>query len=260
MHACLRTLGLGLLCFLAAGGWLAAAGADRAGDRIPTDRGDLIVYPIEHATLVLTWNGKAIYVDPVGGAKPFEGLPKPDIVLVTDIHFDHLDVPTLEALVLPESRVRIVAPKAVAAKLPPGPLTEKTTVLGHGQQTKLDGASVEAVPAYNTTPARQKFHPKGRGNGYLLQLGGKRVYIAGDTEDIPETRKLKEIDVAFLPMNLPYTMDVKQAADAVRQFKPKIVYPYHYRSGGATKTDLKQFETLVGTESGVEVRLREWYR
>ena len=115
------------------------------------------------------------------------------------------------------------------------------------------------MPAYNTTAGKEKFHPKGRDNGYVLTIGGKKVYIAGDTEDIPEMRSLKGIDIAFLPMNLPYTMSVEKAADAIREFKPKIVYPYHYRSGDGSKADFEQLKKLVGEGSGVEIRVREWY-
>ncbi len=117
------------------------------------------------------------------------------------------------------------------------------------------GIPIEATPAYNLDPNRQQFHPKGRGNGYLLTLGGKRIYLSGDTEDTPEMRALKNIDVAFLCMNLPYTMDVQHAAAAVREFRPKVVYPYHCRG-----SDLEKFKTLVGSDAGVEVRIRDWYR
>ena len=254
-----RTLGIGIVCWVMTAACAQAAEKELAGDRIATEQGDLIVHPVQHAMLLLQWNGKTIYVDPVGGAKVFAGLPRPDLVLVTDIHFDHLDPATLAGLIPAASQARIIAPKAVAEKLAQGPLSEKITVLAQGEKTELDGIVVRAVPMYNATPERQKFHPKGRGIGYLVQLGGKTVYLAGDTEDIPEMRSLKGIDVAFLPMNLPYTMSVQQAADAVRQFKPKIVYPYHYRNGDGTKADLESFRTLVGRESGVEVRLRQWY-
>jgi L-ascorbate metabolism protein UlaG (beta-lactamase superfamily) len=238
-------------------GW--SAEKELSGDRIRTEQGDLVVHPIQHATLAMQWGGKTIYVDPVGGAKTLADLPRPDLVLVTDVHGDHLDLPTLEALVPAGSRVRILAPKAVVEKLPEGPVRENAMVLGHGAKRELEGISIEAVPAYNLTRDRQRFHPKGRGNGYLLSLGGKKVYIAGDTEDIPEMLKLTGVDVAFLPMNLPYTMTVRQAANAVRHFRPKIVYPYHYRNGDGTLADLELFKKLVGPDSGVEVRLGKWY-
>ena len=146
----------------------------------------------------------------------------------------------------------VVAPATVADKIPltliPERLKGKSAlrVLANGEKTEVAGIAIEAVPAYNTTAGKEKFHPKGRDNGYVLTMGGKRVYIAGDTEDTPEMRALKGIDIAFLPMNLPYTMSVAKAADAIRQFKPKIVYPYHYRSGDGTKADLEELKRLVG--------------
>jgi L-ascorbate metabolism protein UlaG (beta-lactamase superfamily) len=225
-----------------------------SGDQIATDNGVLVIHPIHHATFVMQWNGKTVYVDPVGGGKLFADLPKPDLALVTHIHGDHFDAATLEAVTPPI----IVAPKTVAEKIPES-LRNKSVVriLTNGDKTEAAGIAVEAVPAYNITSGKEKFHPKGRDNGYLLTMGGKRVYIAGDTEDTAEMRALKDIDVAFLPMNLPYTMSVAKAADAIREFKPRIVYPYHYRSGDKTKADLKELKRLVG--DGVEIRVREWY-
>jgi L-ascorbate metabolism protein UlaG (beta-lactamase superfamily) len=234
-------------------------GAELSGDQIATDNGDLVIHPINHATFVMQWNGKTIYVDPVGGGKPFAGLPKPDLVLVTHAHFDHFDPKTLEAVVPAGGQVALLAPRTVAEKLPEA-LRDRTTVtvLANGEKTEAAGGIVvQAVPAYNTTPGKEKFHPKGRDNGYVLSMGGKKVYVAGDTEDTPEMRALKGIDIAFLPMNLPYTMSLEQAAEAIRAFKPKIVYPYHFRSGDGTKADLEKLKRLVG--DGVEIRVRDWY-
>jgi len=132
-------------------------------------------------------------------------------------------------------------------------------VLANGDKTELGAIAIEAVPAYNTTPGRDKFHPKGRDNGYVLTMGGKKVYVAGDTEDTPEMRALKGIDVAFLPMNLPYTMSIEKAADAIRQFRPKIVYPYHYRGADGSKANLAELKKLVGEDIGVEIRTPDWY-
>ena len=229
-----------------------AAANNLEGDKIATGDGDLVIHPINHATFVMGWNGKIIYVDPVGGAKRFDGLPRPDLILVTDIHGDHHDNGTLEAVAT--DKTALVAPAAVAEKLPEK-LSKQTTVLANGQTKTAAGIRIEAVPMYNLTADRLKFHTKGRGNGYVVTLGGKRIYISGDTEDIPEMRSLKNIDVAFVCMNLPYTMTVDQAAGAVRAFKPKIVYPYHYRG-----SDTEKFKQLVGGDSGVEVRLRDWYK
>jgi L-ascorbate metabolism protein UlaG (beta-lactamase superfamily) len=231
-----------------------------SGDKIPTSAGELVIDPIRHATLVMQWNGKTIYIDPVGGAKSFTGLPKPDLILVTHMHGDHFDVPTLQAIVPHGAKTPLVVPKSVAEKCP-AELQEKATVkiLANDEKTDVAGIGIEAIPSYNITVGKEKFHPKGRDNGYVLTMGGKRVYIAGDTEDTPEMRALKDIDVAFLPMNLPYTMTVAKAAEAIREFKPKIIYPYHYRSGDGTKADLNELKNLVGGDVGVEVRARDWY-
>jgi len=231
-----------------------------SGDRLPTKAGDLVIRPVNHATLVMQWNGTTIYVDPVGGRRPFADLPKPDLVLVTHVHFDHFDPATLEAILGAGGKAVIVAPASVAEKIPEAVRDKaEVKVLANGEKTEAAGIAIEAVPAYNTTPEREKFHPKGRDNGYVLTMGGKRIYVAGDTEDTAEMRALKEIDVAFLPMNLPYTMSVVRAADAIRQFKPKIVYPYHYRRGDGTKADLDELRKVVGEKSGVEIRVRDWY-
>jgi L-ascorbate metabolism protein UlaG (beta-lactamase superfamily) len=229
-----------------------AADSKMKGDPFDSGMGEIIVHPINHATFLMTWNNKVIYVDPVGGAARFAGLPKPDLILVTDIHGDHLNAGTLQAVSQPKTR--IIAPEAVAQTLTPE-LHEKTTVLRNGESKSIEDIKIEAIPMYNLTPDRLKFHSKGRGNGYVVTLGNKRFYISGDTEDIPEMRALKNIDVAFVCMNLPYTMTVDQAADAVRAFKPKVVYPYHYRG-----SDLEKFKSRVGVDSGTEVRIRDWYK
>ncbi len=222
-----------------------------SGDTFPTSRGDLIVHPVNHATFLMNWAGKTIYVDPVGGTAPFQGLPAPDVILVTDIHGDHLNADTLTAIVRPETV--IVAPQAVRDTLPEA-LHGATRVLANGGTLNVADISIEAIPMYNLTAERLQYHPKGRGNGYVVTFGDKRVYIAGDTEDIPEMRALRDIDIAFVPMNLPFTMTVEQAADAVREFRPKVVYPYHSRG-----SDVNEFTRLVGTDVGVEVRVGDWY-
>jgi L-ascorbate metabolism protein UlaG (beta-lactamase superfamily) len=232
----------------------AASFAAESADKIPAQNGDIQIFPINHATFALEWNGKWILVDPVGGEQKIKASVSgsPDLILVTDIHGDHMNADTLKSLA--RDNTKIIVPQAVAAQLPPD-LKSKLTVLGNGQKKEVEGISVEAIPMYNLTPDRLKFHTKGRGNGYVVTLGGKRIYISGDTEDIPEMRALKNIDVAFVCMNLPYTMTVEQAASAVKEFKPKIVYPYHYKG-----SDTAKFKQLVGGESGIEVRLRDWYQ
>lgn len=230
----------------------AEAGTTLPGDRIPTPEGEWIVHPIQRATFALGWQNHVIYVDPVGGANRFAALPRPDLVLITDIHGDHFSVETLQAVCTPATR--LVAPPAVAERIPDS-LRKATTILTNGASTQLLGLTIQAVPMYNLTPERLQYHPRGRGNGYLITAGSSRVYISGDTEDIPEMRSLRDIHIAFVCMNLPYTMSVEQAADAVRSFRPRIVYPYHYRG-----SDLERFRALVGQDAGVEIRLRDWYR
>ena len=234
------------------GGLAGVAAAQITGDAVATSRGDLVIHPIDHATFVMGWNGKAIYVDPVGGGGRFAGLPTPDLILVTDIHGDHLNAETLSAIVTPQTR--IVAPAAVAEQLPAS-LMGQTTTLANGETRMFDDVGVEGVPMYNLTQDRLRFHDSGRGNGYVVNLGGTRVYIAGDTEDVPEMRALQNIDVAFVPMNLPYTMTEEQAASGVNAFDPEVVYPYHYGD-----SDVEKFKTLVEAGGGsTEVRLRDWY-
>jgi L-ascorbate metabolism protein UlaG (beta-lactamase superfamily) len=231
-----------------------------SGDQITTGNGVLVIHPVDHATFLMQWKGKTIYVDPVGGGKRYADLPQPDLVLITHLHFDHFDPATLEAIMPAGGQPTIIAPATIAEKIPES-LRGKTRlkILANGEKTEAEGIAIEAVPAYNTDPEKTKFHPKGRDNGYVLSLGGKKIYIAGDTEDTPEMRALKGIDVAFLPMNLPYTMTVKKAAEAIRQFKPKVVYPYHYRGGDGKKADLEELKKHVGQDSGVEIRIRDWY-
>ncbi len=222
-----------------------------SGDHIATNNGDLVIQPLNHATFAMSWDGMIIYVDPVGGAERFEGLPSPDLILVTDVHGDHLSAETLAAII-GEDTV-IVAPSAVAEELPDS-LREQTNTLANEEETTVLGISIEGVPMYNLTEERLGYHEKGRGNGYVATFGDTRVYISGDTEDILEMRSLTDIDVAFVCFNLPYTMTEDQAASAVREFSPDVVYPYHYG-----ESDVEKFSTLVGDGSGIEIRLRDWY-
>jgi L-ascorbate metabolism protein UlaG (beta-lactamase superfamily) len=222
---------------------------------IATGQGPLTIHPVEHATFVMQWNDTTIAVDPIGGAAPFEAFGKPDLILITDIHGDHLSADTVAALAGPSTM--IVGPSAVAEKFPEAD-RDRVTVVANGQSVEWGESKVQAIAAYNLTAERQAFHAKGRGNGYLLTLGGTRIYISGDTEDIPEMRALEDIDAAFVCMNLPYTMEVAAAADAVLEFKPKVVFPYHYRGKGGM-SDLDKFSSLVAKNPSIEVRLLEWY-
>lgn len=230
-----------------------AANLTLVGDHVPTSKGDLVVHPVNHASLVLGWNGRTIYVDPVGGAAQYQGLPRADLILVTHQHGDHFHAATLEGVRGPE--VVMLAPQAVYSAMSTS-LKSVTTVLANGVETNLLDLTVQAVPAYNLTTSN---HPQGVGNGYVITLGGKRLYVSGDTEDIPEMRALQNIDVAFVCMNVPYTMNVTKAISAVREFRPKVVYPYHYRNQDGSFADLETFKNRVGTELGIEVRERAWY-
>ena len=234
-----------------------AAGPPRAAaDQIATKKGPLMMQPITHGSVVFTWNGKTIYVDPYGGAAAYAGLAAPDVILITDIHGDHLDPKTLASLSV--GKALMVVPKAVAEKLP-AEYKAQVRVLSNGQRLDTLGMSVSAIPMYNLPEAADAPHTKGRGNGYVLGLGGKNVYLSGDTEDIAEMRALKGIDVAFVCMNLPYTMDVNQAAQGVLAFKPGIVYPYHSRGQGGL-SDVASFKkTVTAANKKIDVRLRNWY-
>lgn len=226
---------------------------------VETSEGDLGIHPIEHATFVMSWGDRTIYVDPVGGKERFESMEPPDVILITDIHGDHLQPDTVKA-VRTEGTV-IVAPEAVAKELEAaGVAGDMVKTLANGESAEVEGIGVKAVPMYNLTEERKNFHPKGRGNGYVLDLAGTRVYISGDTEDIPEMRALEDIDVAFVCMNLPYTMTAESAADAVLEFEPAIVYPYHYRGKDGGTQDPEEFARLVREGSDdIEVRIGDWY-
>ncbi len=238
-----------------------AAQTALTGDHVKTaSGGDLVIHSLTHATFAMSWNGKVIYVDPgnapgvdprASAAAPFKALPAPDLILVTDIHFDHFNAAALTELAT--GHARIVAPKAVVDLMPEA-LKARTTVVANDQTVTVDGIPILGVPMYNITPERLKFHEKGRGNGYILILGGKRIYIAGDTEAHPEMKALRNIDVAFIPMNLPYTMTPAQAAEGVLAFAPAIVYPYHYGD-----SDVAEFARLVAGNPKIEVRQRNWY-
>jgi L-ascorbate metabolism protein UlaG (beta-lactamase superfamily) len=217
-----------------------------AADTVSTSAGDLTIQPLNHATLVLSLGSHVIYVDPA--KVDFTGQPPVTAILITHEHGDHFDPDNLGKIA---GAAAIVAPQSVADKIPAA-LKPQVTVMKNGDTGTVDGLPIEAVAAYNTSPDKQQYHPKGRDNGYVLTFGDKKVYIAGDTEPTPEMEALTGIDIAFLPMNQPYTMTPEQAADAVKAFKPRIVYPYHYQG-----TDTQKFADLVG--AAAEVRLRDWY-
>lgn len=207
--------------------------------------------PINHATMVIMTKETTIYVDPVGDTNAFIEFYKPDIILITDIHRDHLDETAVNSL--KHAKTIVIGPKAVVDKLKYGEF------LNNGESRAFNNIHIEAVPMYNLTEERLQFHEKGRGNGYVITLNKKRIYISGDTEDTKEMRSLKDIDYAFVCMNLPYTMSVEQAASAVLEMKPKVVFPYHYR-GKNGFSDIAKFERMVKKDKKIEVRLLDWYK
>ncbi len=224
----------------------------RSGDVLTTAQGDVGITPLHHATLLLTWQGKNLYVDPFHEAR-FDGLPKADTIFISDVHFDHLDPVALDAI--KQATTTIVAPPAVAAQLPKS--FTHVVVLKNGDKQTVDGVGVEAVPMYNLTrgpSAGTLYHDKGRGNGYVLTFADKRLYLSGDTECTDEMRALKSIDVAFVCMNLPYTMPPSEAAACIKAFRPKVVYPYHYRG-----SNLAELKGALAGDHDIEVRERSWY-
>jgi len=223
---------------------LGLAGFSLAADML----GEVTITPIHHGSLILQFGGKVIHIDPWSEGN-YSSAPRADYLLITDIHGDHLDKAMVDKL--KKETTVVIAPAAVAKTI------LEAQVINNGEKKKFGDLEVEAVPMYNLQRGPQPgalYHTKGRGNGYVLTLGGKRIYISGDTEAIPEMRALKNIDVAFVCMNLPYTMTPEEAAAGVKAFRPKVVYPYHYRG-----SDLKVFAAALANEKGIEVRLREWY-
>lgn len=220
-------------------------------DRIRTEQGDLEIHPILHGSIVFKWNDLDIYIDPYGGAQRYQTKEDPDLILISHPHDDHLNLETLAEL--NTNQATFIVPLAVAELLP-AEYANQTVILANGESQNIKGISVKAVPMYNLPEAGAR-HAKGWGNGYVLTIGGKSIYISGDTADIPEMRSLTGIDVAFVCMNLPYTMDIKQAASAVLDFEPLIMYPYHHRG-----QDIVQFKALVdAVNKNIDVRLKDWY-
>jgi len=240
-----------MMAFLGMGVARAAEGNAEASkppqqDTIKTEAGDLKITFIGHASLMFEYQGKFVYVDPVSREGDYSKMPKADLILITHEHPDHLD-PKALALIR-KDQTKILMTQSCADKVPDG------TVIKNGQTMTVDGFKIEAVPAYNIVhkrPDGQPYHPKGVGNGYVINFDKTRVYVAGDTEDIPEMAQLKDIAVAFLPMNLPYTMTPEMVAHAAQMFQPRILYPYHYG-----QTDVNQLINLL-KDSKIEVRIRK---
>ena len=224
----------------------AAAQGPFERDVFKTSSGDLEITFIGHGSLMMRFNGKVIHVDPFGRLTDYAKLPKADVILVTHDHQDHLDPGAISSI--STNNTVLVITEACAKK------GVKGIVMKNGDVQPVLGIRVEAVPAYNLAHKRengQPYHPQGQGNGYVLTFGDKRVYIAGDTENTPEMKRLQNIDIAFLPMNLPYTMTPEMVADGAKAFKPKVLYPYHYG-----ETDVSLITGLLKTEPGIDVRIR----
>jgi L-ascorbate metabolism protein UlaG (beta-lactamase superfamily) len=215
-------------------------------DIIKTSAGDLKITFVGHGTLMFNFGGKVIHVDPFSALADYNIFPKADLILVTHEHRDHLD---LKALTTVRTEKTVLVLTETCAKQVHGGI-----VMMNGDVRTIEGLKIEAVPAYNIVHKRdtgEPFHPKGVGNGYVITFGDKRVYVAGDTENVPEMKGLKDIDIAFLPMNLPYTMTPEMVADAAKAFKPKVLYPYHFG-----ETDTSKVVSLLKAFPEIEVRIR----
>jgi L-ascorbate metabolism protein UlaG (beta-lactamase superfamily) len=243
----MKRLGLMLVMLLMVGAGGVNAQEKFESDVIKTGAGDLKISFIGHGTLMFTFGGKVIHVDPVAQYADYSQLPKADLILITHEHRDHLD--SKAVAMLRKADTQVVLSRAAAGQLDGG------LVMANGEVKTVAGVTIEAVPAYNLVHQRESgepFHPKGQGNGYVITFGGQRVYVAGDTENTPEMKALKNIDIAFLPMNLPFTMTPEMVADAARAFKPKILYPYHFG-----KTDTARLTALLQDQTGIELRIRK---
>ncbi|NJB85480.1 L-ascorbate metabolism protein UlaG (beta-lactamase superfamily) [Lewinella marina] len=217
------------------------------------------VHPVYHGSLVLTQGERTIYIDPYGGAERYASFPAPDLVLITHTHPDHLDPATLGAFDL--SGATLLAPAAVIEADSIVQAFAERHTLANGETYNWRDVTIEAIPAYNPPP-KENFHPEGKFNGYVVDFGddNQRFYISGDTEGVPAMRELQDIDVAFVAMNLPYTMDVDQAAESVLAFAPREVYPYHYRNQDGSKSDVDAFRKQVTAGNPeIQVQLGNWY-
>lgn len=221
-------------------------------DTIPAGNGELTIHPIVHGSVVFTYGGKTVFADPYGGAALYEQFDAPDIILITHTHGDHYDSETLSGL--NTENTTLIVPQSVADTMDDA-YTDQLTVLANGESAEVMDIPVSAVAMYNLPGDESVRHVKGEGNGYVIEFGNRSVYVSGDTEDTPEMRSLEDIEIAFVCMNLPYTMDIERAASAVIDFQPEIVYPYHHRG-----EDIQAFKELVdAADVGVEVRLKDWY-
>ena len=246
MDIALSLLSLALLTLVSAGVDPATAAEGPPTDRIPTSAGPLDLTFLGHGTLMLTFKDTVLHIDPYSTVADYAALPRADLILLTHDHADHLDQAALALVRTPVTD--IVLPPVCADRVQGG------LILKNGDTRTVRGITVTAVPAYNLVHHRdngEPFHPRGVGNGYLLDFGDTRLYVAGDTENTPEMAALKDVDIAFLPMNLPYTMTPEMVADAARSLRPRLLYPYHYGD-----TDPQRLVELLRDQKDIEVRIR----
>jgi L-ascorbate metabolism protein UlaG (beta-lactamase superfamily) len=242
----IRYFALALICLALI---VNAVDAKTRTDILATSKGDLKVTVLGHASLMFQFDGKTIHVDPFGKMADYSKLPKADLVLITHEHPDHLDLDALAKI--KTEKTKLVGSAKVAEKV------KDAVIMNNGDTKTVEGLEIRAVPAYNIVHKRdtgQPFHPKGAGNGYVIKFGDKQVYVAGDTEPIPEMKDLQDIEVAFLPVNLPYTMTGKMAAEAIQTIKPKIAYAYHYDMGTSQAPQLLE---LFKTGGATELRYKD---
>ncbi|WP_116652579.1 MBL fold metallo-hydrolase [Pelagibacterium sediminicola] len=226
-------------------------------DEFETASGTLAVIPVHHASLVLEWDGEVIYCDPVGGAERYASLARPTIIVLTHHHGDHLDFETLDPLI--GEKTVLAAPRIVYDQMP-ADMAAKTRLMANGDEATINGIGLRAIPMYNTTPERLQYHEKGVGNGYLFDFAGTRVYLASDTEPTSHMDDLGPVDIAFFPMNLPFTMTPEQVRTAIEKVRPKVAYPFHYRYPfDKIGTEPEALIALMPKDSATEVRARNWY-
>ena len=251
----LTILGLGIIGLI--GGYFLIGSLNTVKEKSPALLDNISIFPIEHASIVINWDDDMLLVDPVGDISLYDEHGTPTMIMVTDIHSDHLSTSTLQRLDTEKSI--FVTPQAVMDQLGGSVYFGEIEVMNNGETEELLGYTVTAVAMYNVPETDDSFHPKGRGNGYVIEKDNVRIYVAGDTGNHRLIRGLKDIDVAFVPMNEPYTMSEKDAAKAVLAFAPKIVYPYHYKEQDGLN-DIEKFKDLISKDNpDIEVRIVDWY-
>ncbi len=213
-------------------------------DIIKTKSGNIQITFLGHASLIIEYGNKTIYIDPVSQYADYKTMPKADIIIITHHHQDHFDPKAISDI--EQSQTQIITNQTVFESL------KKGIIMKNNSKKTIDGFTIEAIAAYNTTPSKLAYHPKGRDNGFIINIGGKRIYIAGDTENIPEMSLLKHIDIAFLPMNQPYTMSPEQVAEAAHRIQPSILYPYHYG-----ETPIAELQKRLINEKHIDLRVRK---